>query len=116
MEGDRRVLQGESRTLGRRQWQAALEVLPRLLQGRLVSREQVVHRPYHDEMRLHADTGEPRAVGSLVAGDPEFHPPPPPGGGRGDGPPTPPPPPPPDEAAARRAGPGPPGVRPARRG
>src|SRR3989442_10555010 len=72
MEGDRRVLQGESGTLGRRQWQAALEVLPRLLQGRLVSREQVVHRAYHDQMGLHADTGEACAVGRLVAGDREL--------------------------------------------
>src|SRR6266568_3169599 len=52
---------------------AALEVFTRLLQRRLVPREQVVHRPYHDEMRFHADTGEPRAVGSLVAGDRELH-------------------------------------------
>src|SRR5216683_7896772 len=72
MEGDRRVLQGESGTLGRWQRQAALEVLPRLLQGRLVSREQVVHRAYHDQMRLHADTGEACAVGRLVASDREL--------------------------------------------
>src|SRR6058998_2335358 len=71
VEGGRGILQGESGALGRRK--AGLEVFTRLLQRGLVSREQVVHRPYHDEMRLHAHTGEPRAVGSLVAGDRELH-------------------------------------------
>src|SRR6266516_6759358 len=52
---------------------AAHEVLPRLVQGRLVTREQVVHRPHYDEVGSHADACDPRAVGSLVAGDRELH-------------------------------------------
>src|SRR2546422_3173439 len=76
MEGGRGVLQGESGTLRRRQ--PALEVFSRLLQRRLVSREQVVHGPYHHDVGLHSDTGEPRAVGSLVAGGRELYGPAPP--------------------------------------